>query len=77
MTLFVSEIANNNVRGRLGSFTPVSRNVGVLMAFFAGSVVQYEYNPYIFIWIPGAFLVLLLMLPNTPQFHLQNGNYLV
>lgn len=64
----------SSIRGRLGAIQPLARNLGLLLSFSIGSIVEYKYWPFIFIWIPVVYLVLLLFLNNTPQYYLQKGN---
>ncbi|XP_031622895.1 facilitated trehalose transporter Tret1-like [Contarinia nasturtii] len=75
VALFVSEISNDNMRGRLGAFTPLARNIGVMLSFIAGAIVEYQYWPYIFIFIPIIYLILLLLLPNTPQHYIEREEF--
>lgn len=63
-----------SLRGRLGSFTPLARNIGVLLAYTIGATIQYHIIPIIFIVIPIVYMILLSVLPNTPQYHIQNKN---
>lgn len=72
--IYVSEISNDNIRGRLGSLTPLARNLGVLVAYIVGATVEYDIIPAIFIYFPIVYMVCLFFLPNTPQFHLQAEN---
>ncbi|XP_055299426.1 uncharacterized protein LOC129567002 [Sitodiplosis mosellana] len=73
--LFVSEISNDHIRGRLGSLTTLSRNIGVLLIFTIGAYADYFLVPCIFIFLPIAFLVVFFILPNTPQFYLRKGMF--
>ncbi|XP_055304279.1 uncharacterized protein LOC129569467 [Sitodiplosis mosellana] len=75
VALYVSEISNDNIRGRLGSITPLARNVGVLIGYTAGAVIEYEKRPYIFVFFPIMYLFWLYSLPNTPQYYLHKGDY--
>lgn len=72
--IYVSEISNDRIRGRLGSITPLARNVGVLIAYIVGATVEYDIIPAILIYIPIFYMVFLFFLPNTPQYHLQTEN---
>lgn len=63
-----------SARGRLLSVSTLSRSVGVLIAFFGGALIKYEYRPYIFVFIPIIYLIGILSLPNTPQFFLKNDD---
>lgn len=77
VALYVAEISNDNIRGRLGSITPLARNVGVLIGYVVGAVVQYEHRPYIFVFFPVMYLFWLYSLPNTPQYYLHKEDYQV
>lgn len=52
-----------------------ARNVGVLMGFSAGALVEYENRPYIFVFFPIMFLIWLFSLPNTPQHYLHTEQF--
>lgn len=66
-----------SIRGRLGSITPLARNVGVLIGYSVGAIVDYEHRPYIFVFFPIMYLFWLYSLPNTPQYYLHKGDYKV
>lgn len=72
---YISEISNDDIRGRLGSLVPLARNTGTLIAYIAGALIKYEYQPYIFIVIPITFLMLVYFLPSTPQYYLRKRNF--
>lgn len=63
-----------SIRGCLGSFTPLARNIGVLIAYIVGATVEYEIIPVILIYIPILYMICLFLLPNTPQYYLKNDN---
>lgn len=71
--LFIAEISNDDIRGRLGSVSHLTRNSGVLIGFLVGAVVDYRTLPCIFAVVPLVFGILFFFLPNTPQFYLQKG----
>ncbi|XP_031619137.1 facilitated trehalose transporter Tret1-like [Contarinia nasturtii] len=72
--IYVAEISNDNIRGRLGSITPLARNVGVLIASIVGATVDYGVIPAILIYIPIVYIISLYFLPNTPLFHLSRDD---
>ncbi|XP_055295134.1 facilitated trehalose transporter Tret1-like [Sitodiplosis mosellana] len=74
LILYVSEIANDNIRGRLGGLLLFLRNIGVLIAYILGAVVDYEYIPYVCVVIPFGFVIIFATLPNTPQFYIAKGD---
>lgn len=67
-------LRNFSIRGKLGSFSHLSRNIGVLMAYVVGALVQYKLVPCIFVAIPIIFGIWFFFLPNTPQYHLKKGD---
>lgn len=69
-----SNVLGFSIRGRLGSLTPLFRNMGVLMGFAVGGTVKYQNIPAILIFIPILYMVFLFFQPNTPQYHLQTEN---
>lgn len=71
--LFVSEIANDDIRGTLGGVAPFCRNVGLLIAYILGAHLPYRDIPLVCIIFPIIFAVVFTMLPNTPRFYLQRG----
>lgn len=71
--LFISDIANNDVRGRLGSFAQLGRNVGILIAYILGAFLQYKTIPCILVFVPIIFVISFSLLPNTPQYYLRKG----
>lgn len=66
-----------SIRGRLGSSTQVVRNIGVLLGFIFGASVDYKTIPCISGILPIAFAIIFVMLPNTPRYYLQKGQYQV
>ncbi|XP_031622987.1 facilitated trehalose transporter Tret1-like isoform X2 [Contarinia nasturtii] len=73
MVLYISEIANNNIRGRLNSISHMSRNIGILGGYILGAILQYKTIPCVFAFVPIVFSVWFYYLPNTPQFYLQKS----
>lgn len=71
--LYVSEIAEDSVRGTLGSFFIFSVNFGTLVMFIAGNYLSYTLVPKIMILFPIAFAVTFAFLVETPQYLLKCG----
>lgn len=69
-----SNVLGFSIRGRLGSLTPLFRNIGVLISYIISGTVKYQNIPAILIFIPILYMVFLFFLPNTPQYHLQTEN---
>lgn len=66
-----------SVRGRLGCYTPLARNIGILFAYIVGAFVSYSTVPCVFIIVPILFAICFSFLPNTPQYHLLKGDLTV
>lgn len=77
LILFNSEISNDDVRGRLGSSMMVIRNFGILFGYTLGATLGYSLIPCISIILPIIFVICFALLPNTPQFYLEKGEYRV
>lgn len=75
--LFVSEISNDSIRGRLGSISMFARNVGILIAYILASTVDYKYIPCICILTPIIFAISFTILPNTPHYYLHKEKPIV
>lgn len=74
LILYVAEIADDSIRGRLSVISHLSRNSGILIAYVLGAFLPYKIVPCIFICIPIIFAVLFVRFPNTTQYHLKRGN---
>lgn len=71
--LYVSEIAEDSVRGTLGSFFIFSINFGTLLMFVAGNYMSYSLVPRVMIMFPIAFALAFAFLVETPQHLLKCG----
>ncbi|KAH8403347.1 hypothetical protein KR222_011080, partial [Zaprionus bogoriensis] len=69
LPMFISEISDAKIRGRLGSMIMVSVNTGVLLGYILAANVEYFHAPFFIIPIPICYFVGNLFLPETP-FHL-------
>lgn len=69
--------SHGRIRGKLGSFAMLSRNIGMLCCFIVGSSVDYQDIPYAFVLIPIVAGIIFFTLPNTPQFYLQRNQHQV
>lgn len=67
-------IVRFSIRGRLGSVSHLARNIGILIAYISGTLLEYNIIPRIFVALPIIFGICFSFFPNTPQFHLQKGN---
>lgn len=62
-----------SIRGRLGSFGNLLRNIGILFSYSIGAVLNYEYLAPIYIVLQILITIIFVFLPNTPQFYIKRG----
>ncbi|XP_068151164.1 facilitated trehalose transporter Tret1 [Drosophila tropicalis] len=67
LPIFISEIADNSVRGRFGSFFTLGINLGILVGFIVSSHVPYHVIPCAVIALPLVYLFLCTRFPETPH----------
>ncbi|XP_062551188.1 facilitated trehalose transporter Tret1-like [Armigeres subalbatus] len=65
--LYVTEIAEDSIRGSLGSFFILFINIGTLVSFVVGSYLSYHITSYILMTLPIVFLLCFINFPETPQ----------
>uniref|UniRef100_A0A182NGP0 Major facilitator superfamily (MFS) profile domain-containing protein n=1 Tax=Anopheles dirus TaxID=7168 RepID=A0A182NGP0_9DIPT len=66
--MYITEIAEDRIRGTLGSFFILFLNIGTLVSFVMGSYLSYHLTAYILFSFPILFLALFLQFPETPQY---------
>ncbi|XP_005190294.1 facilitated trehalose transporter Tret1-like [Musca domestica] len=71
--IFISEIADPLIRGRLTSIFSLSLNLGILFGFIVSSYVHYHIIPLVVLPLPCLYLVAAIYFPDTPQFLLRKG----
>ncbi|KAJ6648625.1 Facilitated trehalose transporter Tret1, partial [Pseudolycoriella hygida] len=64
--LFVAEIADDHIRGILGSFLMMFTCVGVMISYIAGAYLTYNTAPLVIMVFPIIYLVSFLLLPESP-----------
>jgi SP family facilitated glucose transporter-like MFS transporter 8 len=74
-SLYVSETAQDSIRGALGSYLTLFTNAGVLFAYIIGTYVSYYTFAYTALLIPILYIVGLIWLPETPNYLVNRGNY--
>lgn len=65
---FVSDIANDNLRGTLGSTVVFSANLGMCVSFVFGAYIDYLTIPWLMLPPTFIFLAFFLKFPDTPTF---------
>ncbi|XP_044571402.1 facilitated trehalose transporter Tret1 isoform X2 [Drosophila ananassae] len=66
--IFVSEIADTNIRGALTSTIICATSTGVLLGFTLGHFLDYSVLPCIMLLLPLIYLASITFLPETPLF---------
>ncbi|KAI5692384.1 hypothetical protein M8J76_006652, partial [Diaphorina citri] len=75
VTLYVKEIASAEMRVRLTNIMAVSIVLGSLYVISVSSIVTYEVlHQLLLVWCI-VYLILFSFLPETPVYHIRNGNY--
>lgn len=70
--LYITEIAEDRIRGSLGSCLVLSCNIGLLLAFVLGNYLDYYIIPYVYLSLPLLFLVAFAFLPESPPYLLKS-----
>lgn len=73
LTLYIAEIADDNIRGKLGTSYQLSRNMGILLAYTLGIFINYIQVSMVCIGITAIFAISFVCLPATPQYLLRIG----
>lgn len=63
---FITEIADDNIRGILGSCLVFTCNMGLVLGFISGVFLKYNEIPWVFLPLTAIFLVVLFRVPDTP-----------
>lgn len=71
--VYVTEIADDNIRGVLGSLTVLSHNIGIVTSYIACSYVDYFTVPYIGICASVLFFFWCFLIPESPTYLLERG----
>ncbi|XP_028161737.1 facilitated trehalose transporter Tret1-like [Ostrinia furnacalis] len=71
--IYITEIADKEVRGALGMLVQVMNNLGSLLIYGIGPFVSYTMLNTIIVTIPVVYAVCCLWLPESPYYHLKDG----
>lgn len=66
VSLYIAEISENHIRGRLGSLLMLFLSGGMLIMFIAGTYLSFFTAPFVLMIFPTIFFVSVLFLPDTP-----------
>ncbi|XP_068151048.1 facilitated trehalose transporter Tret1 [Drosophila tropicalis] len=73
---FISEIADANIRGRLGSMILLSVNAGVLTGYVVSTNVAYFTAPMYIILLPICYFICNFFFPETPNHLIKKNKFL-
>lgn len=73
MPLFVAEIAEDSVRGSLGSLLILNCNAGILLAFILGNYLSYDTQAIILACLPILFFITFSFFPESPMYLMKSG----
>lgn len=75
VVLFISEISNDSIRGRLDCVRASIGDIGILFGYIFGSFVDYQLVPLICVSVPVLFAIIFITLPNTTQYYLSKRQF--
>lgn len=70
---YISEISDDHVRGRLGSFFIFFCNFGLLFALICGDFAEYYTQPWLLVLPILVFLIFFTFIPDSPASLLKRG----
>ncbi|CAG9584492.1 unnamed protein product [Danaus chrysippus] len=72
--IYLTEIADKEIRGALGMLVQVMNNLGSLVIYGIGPFVPYTVLNSIVLFISAFFALLCIWVPESPYYHLARGN---
>ncbi|XP_031623618.1 facilitated trehalose transporter Tret1-like [Contarinia nasturtii] len=75
LPLFVAEVADQRIRGRLASLLMLNVTIGILFGFIAGTYLSYYLVPKIFLPLPIVFFASFIFFPETPQYFIERKHF--
>ncbi|XP_017075855.1 LOW QUALITY PROTEIN: facilitated trehalose transporter Tret1 [Drosophila eugracilis] len=67
LPIFIGEIADNSIRGRLCSFFTLTMNTGIMVGFVVSSHIAYHVIPCAVVGLPVLYVILATRYPEPPQ----------
>ncbi|XP_049877878.1 facilitated trehalose transporter Tret1-like [Pectinophora gossypiella] len=71
--VYLGEAIQPEVRGILGLFPTAIGNIGILVCYSAGKYLNWSELAYLGAALPVPFFILMLMIPETPQWYISRG----
>nr|XP_029716912.1 facilitated trehalose transporter Tret1-like isoform X2 [Aedes albopictus] len=73
--MFIAEIAEDRIRGMLGSTLVFSCNLGILLMYILGDCLPYAMIPWILLVFPLLFLAGFILIPDTPYYLMRRNDF--
>lgn len=75
VSLYITEISEDRIRGMLGSFYVFALSSGILLVFILGTYLNFFLVPLVILVLPTIFLMSLLLLHDTPASLIHRKKY--
>ncbi|EDW11065.2 uncharacterized protein Dmoj_GI16752 [Drosophila mojavensis] len=75
LPIFISEISDAKIRGRLSSMVMLSVNMGILTGYILSTNVDYYVAPFFILPLPVCYFISNLFLPETPFYLINKGKF--
>lgn len=72
--IYTAEIAENEIRGTLGSYFQLLLTTGILLSYILGTFVNMRILSIISALVPLIFFVVFMFMPESPSYYLKKGN---
>lgn len=72
--IYTAEIAENEIRGTLGSYFQLFLTTGILLSYILGTFVNMRILSIISALVPLIFFVVFMFMPESPSYYLKKGN---
>uniref|UniRef100_A0A0C9R9H2 Tret1_0 protein n=1 Tax=Fopius arisanus TaxID=64838 RepID=A0A0C9R9H2_9HYME len=73
MPVYVTEIAEDSIRGALGSLLSFGVNVGTFLSFILGATLSYRNFAVCGLFVPVIFIIGFVFLPESPTYFMRKG----
>lgn len=70
---YISEISDNKIRGKLGSFVVLACNIGIVYAYVCGGYFEFRTVAWLHIPPSIAFMILFARVADSPSYFIKRG----
>jgi MFS family permease len=75
ISLYIAEISENKIRGKLGSYMMLFLCLGTLLIFIAGNYLSFFSVPLVMMFLPTVYFISVLFLHDTPASLISKHNF--